>query len=809
MLRRVSPRVWVLLAMAAALVPFLPGLSMSRLFYTRDLSLFFWGRHLWFRRTLLGGEWPLWDPWVGGGQSAVADALHQMFFPPALATRLLAGEVLGFNLWVALFCPAAAAGAWLFFARRFSRPAAALGAIAFAASGVVVSTGNFPNLSWSVAAMPWVLWATDRMVARPSARRAAVVAVAVALQALAGEPVTGFTTLALASLFAVFVASAETGRTMADRARLIVGVEAALVLGLGLAAIQLLPMGQAALGSNRTNLLYRDFWSLHPLALLEMLSFNIFGNYFTSQTLDAVPWMRALYTGREPFFYSMYLGAPLAALAAVGLGAPAGRRWAWFWTAMAAAGVIGAFGANTPIYPFVRDHVPVLGSFRFPVKYLVLTVMAVSAAAAAGWDALAASGYGDAAGFAAARRLGVGTAAAIGLAAAVAVAGCLYFTTPTAFRIFAIARGLGIENAVGATESMLGDLPGRATQVLLLALAAGALVHYGTGARRDAPIARWLLFTGIVVDLVVHAWGVNPVFDAKYLAQPAWTTLATDPDARFYVGGKVDGTLALDDLDSSRAYYGAAGLQSSAARAVLSNQAAFYPSAWRRREMLSYDLAILWPRDFDVVTERFKTANRQERDRFLDRTGVRYRILPPWSSEGHQPLTPIPYFLDSHLYDWGEAAVPRASVVGATRVVADRARELELLYADGWNSRETVILERQPEAAGASGAAVEPFARVTEDRANRVALEAGAGAGGGYLVLLDSYAADWRASVDGRPAEIVRADGLFRAVRLAPGRHTVTFAYRPVAFYWGAAISGALLCLVVGLAARRERAAVS
>jgi len=62
---------------------------------------------------------------------------------------------------------------WLFLARRFSVPAAALGAIAFAVSGPVVSTGNFPNMSWSVAAMPWVLWSTDRVIHQPAGTRAA------------------------------------------------------------------------------------------------------------------------------------------------------------------------------------------------------------------------------------------------------------------------------------------------------------------------------------------------------------------------------------------------------------------------------------------------------------------------------------------------------------------------------------------------------------------------------------------------------------------------------------------------------------
>jgi len=67
--------------------------------------------------------------------------------------------------------------------------------------------------------------------------------------------------------------------------------------------------------------------------------------------------------------------------------------------------------------------------------------------------------------------------------------------------------------------------------------------------------------------------------------------------------------------------------------------------------------------------------------------------------------------------------------------------------------------------------------------------------------MLDSFSSDWRATVDGRPATIVRANGLFRAVRLNPGRHVVEFLYRPRAFLIGAAISAGALAMVIGLLA--------
>ena len=209
-MRETRARVWLLLVAALSCLPVLGACTTHRIFFVRDLSFFFWSRHLWLRHAIAGGEAPWWDPYVAGGQSAIADALNQLLMPITVAIRLLPSAVVAFNLWVALPLPLAALGMFLFLRRRTGAPGAALGACAFALSGPVVSMLNTPNLSWSVALMPWVLLATDRVDARPSAPRVAVLAVVFALQALCGEPVTWASTGILAVAYALFRLKAET-----------------------------------------------------------------------------------------------------------------------------------------------------------------------------------------------------------------------------------------------------------------------------------------------------------------------------------------------------------------------------------------------------------------------------------------------------------------------------------------------------------------------------------------------------------------------------------------------------------------------
>jgi uncharacterized membrane protein YfhO len=69
------------------------------------------------------------------------------------------------------------------------------------------------------------------------------------------------------------------------------------------------------------------------------------------------------------------------------------------------------------------------------------------------------------------------------------------------------------------------------------------------------------------------------------------------------------------------------------------------------------------------------------------------------------------------------------------------------------------------------------------------------------LVLSDSYYPGWRATVDGRPAEIKAVNGLFRGVVTPAGKHDVVFTFEPTGWRSGlilAAAGALLLAIAVG-----------
>ncbi len=74
----------------------------------------------------------------------------------------------------------------------------------------------------------------------------------------------------------------------------------------------------------------------------------------------------------------------------------------------------------------------------------------------------------------------------------------------------------------------------------------------------------------------------------------------------------------------------------------------------------------------------------------------------------------------------------------------------------------------------------------------------------GYLFISENYFPGWKATIDGKPAKIWRADYSFRAVFVEKGRHILKFTYQPVSFLIGlwttlGSLTLVLICLAVYL----------
>ncbi|MDR3497479.1 MAG: hypothetical protein P4L82_23035 [Ancalomicrobiaceae bacterium] len=129
-------------------------------------------------------------------------------------------------------------------------------------------------------------------------------------------------------------------------------------------------------------------------------------------------------------------------------------------------------------------------------------------------------------------------------------------------------------------------------------------------------------------------------------------------------------------------------------------------------------------------------------------------------------------------------ALPRVLVVG-TAEAADFDQIIQTgNWPAGFDPTKTVLLTSLPAAAAQPPAPADTdfskAAAITSYRNTEVAVAVDAPAAG-YLVLNDVYHRWWSVTIDGQPAQLMRADILFRAVAVPAGKHQVLFSFHPFA----------------------------
>lgn len=713
--------------------------------------------------ALAAGRIPEWFDGVGFGVAFAANPAHGVVAPLGWLLGLFPTH-LAFDLYTLLHVLLVGLGTAAFSRRLGASAGGSFLAGAVLALGGYVSSvqanGMAPFMAWT----PWVAWAADRFATAgqgvPPDRAAlarlesgATFAAVFALQLLAGEPAS----VLIAGLLSLVVVAARSPRPLAASAALLIPGLASLAL----AAVALWPGLSLLRGSARAAGLDGGglHWSMHPARAVEWVWPLAFG----SQREDG--WFAGLLLAKSPgdpfWSFSLSVGFPVLLLAAAAAAEQRARRL----FVASALFVVLAVGRFNPLYQILQRVFLPVRIANFPEKHIYGALVL--------WGALAGVGFTRVMEGTPRRRLTV--VATMGAAALALGTAAFHFTSPTLAALL-MRRARAWQVPLNVHAGLEATLLGGTAACAGAAMFAAALWLRGLRVPwRGAPV---LAALGILAPLVVTEWAAAPLARRALLDEvPA--VLRAIPRPVPGQGAPRPRIYRLPPLHQAAAFAGGQDMARHIHETLDTNVAArfgfdplpgFEPGDSARSRHFWTD-----------VFPRMTPAS------FTRLLGVDYVVLQD-ANRLRNPL-PIVAQLPS---GWSLLATgsvrPRAFVAPRWLAAATPEEALEALAIPGRDvDLGTVLLVRPNPRLRQSPGPLSPC-QVRTTRPEEVQLGCDSTTGG-YAVLLDEAAPGWTATVDGRSAEILIADGLFRAVAVGPGAHRVVFHYRTPGLRAGAAVS--------------------
>ncbi len=627
----------------------------------------------------------------------------------------------------------------------------------------------------TVAWMPHVVAAVDDVATtragwRPGWRPRLRLAAFVAMLLLAGDPGAIVTTSLLAA--ALVLSRPRRLRVLGEVA--LAGLGGAVMASVGfVTAVAHLADSERAGGLHPA---IASVWSFHPARALEWIWPRALGDPFDLRLHLARLVADAGARGDLPphFTPSLHVGLPVLLLALLAPG-----RLRWLLGGVTLLLVLVALGEHTAFYAAWRTIFIPERFVRYPERHLAGVLVL--------WSALAGVGV---------TRVLTGQARAVRLAGA----GAALLTAMAAAA--SLGRGALITWLEGLRPA--GPMPvavERAVDDVLVWGAVAALFAWLfclavwlAGQPRLARAATVLLPAAILGELAISGIALVPTLDRETaLAPPGWLHPAPTharPLERVYrdkLLAHVAGALGPAEVALVAHSSGADHTLPSHGVAEIPG---YHPTAPRRVEAV------------------WRFAKGAPLERLLDLFDVRWAILPDGDARGRSlPVvarSPFRYALHEN-----RARRPRAFVAARWRWFHEGAYAAAALFEDELDFHAVRL-----EGRGAAPEGTTHLAPCALEIASpeEVAMRCGS-PGGGYAVILDAWSPGWRATVDGAPAAILRAEALARAVAVPPGEHVVVWRYRTpglrLAALASAAAWGVWLLLAVLTRRRSARAAAA
>lgn len=706
-----------------------------------------------FAKAYRSGELPLWDPTVAGGVNSHVNVTQGQYFPPYVMLLLAGNTPLLRDSYYLLVLLASGVGCVLLLLRNGFHPASAffMGA-AWILGGTMTQNIN-AFLGQTYATLPWFVLAVDYLLDRAGWRAVGLAGLVIGVctySSFLPIVISGFVLVGIQAGVYALLALRSSHSPWRRATVLLAGFAVAIVLGLGIAASILVPLAETQRESARFHAYYTGIgkmaysWDQVPSLLSPRLFYDV--------------WQTEPYTSSfrpKPFWYSthfFYVGMAAVLLAALVRRDERARvrRLTWFFAVAAALFFFKLIGL--PPFQWIA-YLPVFEFLHFIPYFSGAFALAVAGLAACGVEALVTSGV--------TRRRGL---------AATAVAAALLGTIP----LFMALKGFNA--AASARTTMLYFL--EVDRVLIVVLGLLVVFFFRMRSEIRGTTAAVLASALLIVELGPLAFERRvPRADVWNERLPEYVRfLKSDPEF-FRVH-------SIHPFAVSPNTFQGLGLSGISSLGVFNQP--------RYTALIEESFQLAFNSGF-IIPHTLIPASRG----ILDVLNVKYIVTWGATPEEEQAIAAAGFTLavsDGNFRVLRNPSVWQRAFVTHDYQVVPGTREAIKATSDS-ASPHVAVLERPPSFP----ARPEPStpAQIAAYGPDRVVLRGGGGTPG-MLVLLDSYADGWTATVNGEPTSIVPVYGAFRGVEVPRGQWHVEMQYQVPRLLPSAVVSAVSLALALG-----------
>ena len=382
---KLKKELWVVISyFFVSLIFFFPVFQSKTLIYFDNLlqiapAFYFW------KQEILQGRLPLWNPYILAGLPFLADPSHPVFSPFNLVFLVFDNIFQAISFQVILLVFLASLGTYsLARSLKLSKLSSWLSGLIYGFSGSTILGVNDLNSLVGLVLLPWVLAVFRVEVIRKKKYLSWRLSLVLALQLLSGHTQYAYYALLLMGVW-FLIHLLTSHMSLKEVGIKLVRFGITLVLGLGLAAVQILPSAELLIETSRPeNINYQSIESLQVSILPRLIFPRIYGTLVEGNSWGP---NSSPERGLADIYGFVSLSSLILTLVAI---RKANKKDydVWFLTGVMIISFILAFGNLTPIFKFFYHWVPGFRFFRSPGRILTLYSLAVALLAAIGMEKL-------------------------------------------------------------------------------------------------------------------------------------------------------------------------------------------------------------------------------------------------------------------------------------------------------------------------------------------------------------------------------------------------------------------------------------